>query len=59
MDASTACLFFRFCSRYHITKYEDKLAVIRALTKRKKARYLRDVETFIKGKKVLRLRPKE
>lgn len=52
-DLKTACLFYRFCQRYNIKNEQDRLAVMREITKRKKASYLRDVESFIKGKKTL------
>lgn len=49
----TAELFFRFCKQYKIDTREDRTLLLREITRRKKARYLRDVNEFIPGKKVL------
>ena len=54
-DANMAMIFFRFCARYKITAEKDRVAVLRELVKRKKARYVRDVEEVIEGKKVLKI----
>lgn len=48
-------VFFRFCSRYSIDKLEDRVLVMRELVRRKKAKYLRDVEPLLEGKKVLKV----
>lgn len=60
-DVDTAMLFFRICSRYKITSREDRVALLRELTRRKKAKYLRDVQPILEGKKVLKIgfKPKE
>jgi hypothetical protein len=60
-DLRTAELFFRICRRLHIQSREDRIALMRELTRRKKARYLRDVEPLLAGKKVLKVgfKPKE
>lgn len=60
-DVDTAMLFFRICSRYKITNREDRVALLRELTRRKKAKYLRDVQPILEGKKVLKIgfKPKE
>ena len=55
IDAWTGMLFFRFCRIYHITSREDRIAIMRELAHRKKAKYLRDVEEFTDGKSVLKI----
>lgn len=59
MDAATAQLFFRACMRYGIKGYEERLALLRELVRRKKMKYLRDVAPVTDGKKVLKIIPKE
>jgi hypothetical protein len=54
-NARTAELFFRFCTRYKITAEKDRLCVLRELTRRKQARYLRDVRPILGGKKILKI----
>ena len=54
-DVGTAMLFFRFCRIYHIEGREDRLRLIRELTRRKKAKYLRDINPILDGKKVLKI----
>lgn len=55
LDPHGAMLFFRVCRRYKIEGYEERLKLIRCLTKRGTAKYLRDVSEFTKGKKVLKI----
>jgi len=55
MDLSTVELFYRVCSRYKIQGREERVALLRELRKRKKAKYLRDVEEFCEGKDVLKI----
>lgn len=57
-DIRTAELFFRIRRRYKIDKREDCIALMRELTRRKKAKYIRDVQEFTKGRKVIQVRPK-
>jgi hypothetical protein len=54
-DVETVMLFFRICRRYHIEKEEDRIRVLRELTRRKKVRYIRDVGEVVRGKKVLKV----
>jgi hypothetical protein len=54
-DLRTAELFFRTCRRYGIKSREDRVALMRELTRRKKAKYLRDVQPIPAGKKVLQV----
>jgi hypothetical protein len=54
-DIDTAMLFFRVCSRYHIQDREQRVALMRELVRRKKAKYLRDIDPIIAGKKVLKM----
>lgn len=54
-NASTAELFFRVCMRYKIKDEKDRLCLMRELTRRKKAKYLRDVSPLLSGKKVLKI----
>jgi hypothetical protein len=53
--ARTAELFFRMCIRYHIKEEKDRLCILREITRRKKAKYLRDVDPFLQGKRVLKV----
>lgn len=53
LDVHTAGLFFRICTRYHITSRENRVALMRELAHRKKAKYLRDVHPFLEGKRVM------
>lgn len=57
-DIHTAELFFRFCRRYGIETREDRLALMREITKRGKAKYLRDPQEFLEGKSALYIKPK-
>lgn len=54
-NIDTVMLFFRICRRYNITAEKDRVALLRELTRRKKANYIRDVEEVIQGKKVLKI----
>jgi len=53
---ATATLFFRVCRRYHIDGYSDRMALMRELVRRKKAKYVRDPQAFLAGKKVLQVK---
>jgi hypothetical protein len=57
----TAEIFFRFCRWHNIQSREDRVALMRELTRRKKAKYIRDVQPLLGGKKVLKIgfKPKE
>lgn len=55
LDLQTASLFFRFCARYKVSGREDRVAVMREICRRGRAKYLRDVEMAIEGKSVLRI----
>lgn len=52
-NVRTAELFFRFCGRYGVKSEKDRVLLLRELTRRQKAKYLRDVSPAISGKKVL------
>lgn len=54
-DLRTAELFFRVCRRLQIQSREDRLALMRELARRKKVKYLRDVQPLLDGKKVLKI----
>lgn len=60
-DIRTAELFFRTCRRFRIVERDHRVALMRELTRRKKAKYLRDVQPLLAGKKVLKIgfKPKE
>jgi len=53
--AKTAELFFRICQRYDIKRRENRVCLMRELTRRKKAKYIRDVAPLIANKKVIRV----
>ena len=55
-NQKTALLFFRICRRYKIDDYHDRVALIRELTRRGKASYIRDARTFLQGRNVMRIR---
>jgi hypothetical protein len=57
-DLRTATLFFRLCRRFHIDHPEDRVLLLRELTRRRQATYLRDVEKFVAGKRVLKIKSK-
>lgn len=45
-NLDTAMLFWRTVGLYRIQKLEDRIALMRKITARKKAKYIRDVDTF-------------
>lgn len=55
IDPQTGMLFFRFCKRYKIDRLADRVLVMREIVRRKKAKYIRDVDSFIEGKTVIRV----
>ena len=55
-NARTAELFFRICRRYKIDDYYERVALIRKITAKGKAKYLRDVGEYTKGKRVWKLK---
>ena len=55
MGVGTVALFFRICRRYRVNHPEDRLLLLRELTRRRKARYLRNVNAVTNGKRVLRI----
>lgn len=55
VNVRTAEVFFRFCARHKVTSREDRVAIMRELTRRKKAKYLRDVGEFTQGKNVMKV----
>lgn len=57
-NVDTLTLFFRVCRRYHLDKENERIALLRQLTRRGQAKYLRDVDETIAGKKVLRIERK-
>ena len=54
----TGMLFFRTCSIYHVTKLEDRIALMRKIVARNRAKYIRDPKEFIQGKNVVVIKPK-
>jgi len=51
-DLRTAQMFFRFCKLYRVQEKKERVAVMREIVRRKKAKYIRDVQTFTQGKRV-------
>lgn len=49
-------LFFRCCRRYKIDGLEQRKMLLGVLAKRKQAKYLRDIDPLIDGKKVLHIK---
>lgn len=54
-NIGTVMVFFRFCRRYKIEAEKDRACLLRELTRRKKASYIRDVGEVVRGKKVLKI----
>lgn len=54
-NAATFEIFFRLCRRYKINGEKERIDLLRKLTAKKKLKYIRDGESFIKGKAVLKL----
>ncbi len=42
-------LFWRTCRMYDVRDYADRVMLLRKITARKKATYIRDAKTFLKG----------
>lgn len=58
-DLRTAELFFRICRRYKVESREARIALMRILTARGKAKYLRDVSAVTEGKRCYYVVPKD
>lgn len=58
MDLRTAELFYRVCSRYKVSRLEDRIRLMREIVRRKKAKYLRDVEGYTQGFNVVKIKAK-
>lgn len=56
LNLDTATLFFRTCDLYKVNDPAKRLEVLRKITARKKAVYLRDAEAFLEGKNVLKIK---
>lgn len=56
-DINTAMLFFRVCRRYKIDDPKDRLLLMRTITSRGKAKYIRDVADFTQNKRVIKVDP--
>jgi hypothetical protein len=59
MTPYMAGIFFRVCRRYKIQDYTDRMSLVRLLVARKKAVYIRDMDPYLEGKNVLKIRPKK
>lgn len=64
MSLQTACLFFRYCRRYHVTDLKERTNVIRRIVAKGDARYLRDPKEFLdakrrEGKRIIQLNKPE
>ena len=51
-----ACVFFRYCMRYHIDDAVIRQSILRRIAAKKKAKYIRDGETFLKGKRIIQIK---
>lgn len=60
MDLGTLMVFYRYCRRFKVSDDDraGKIAIMRRLTAKKKAKYIRDPQEFIKGKNALIIRRK-
>lgn len=56
MDLATAMEFYKLCAEKNIEGYEERMQVLREFVKDKKAKYIRDAEEVIKGKKIFRVK---
>ncbi len=54
----TAELFFRVCKRFKMDDRAERIALLREITRRGYAKYIRDVPEFTKGKNVLKITSK-
>jgi hypothetical protein len=55
MDLHTAEVFFRYCRIYNVTELPERVKIVRRIVAKGQAKYLRDVDTFIEGKRVFKL----
>ncbi len=55
MDSWMAMLFFRLCGRYKINDLAGRTCLMRELVKRKRVKYLRDAQSALAGKRVLKI----
>jgi hypothetical protein len=54
------CVFFRYCRRYNIPKDVNvRAALMRRICAKGNAKYIRDVDPYLTGKKVIQIRPKK
>ena len=51
--AHTMALFFRYCLRYKVTGYKDKMVVLQRIAKKGRLKHIQDVSTLVEGKKIL------
>lgn len=56
MTPWTACVFFRYCMRYKIEGEMARKEVLRRIAAKAKAKYIRDGETFLKGKRIIQIK---
>lgn len=58
VDVRTALLFFRVCCRYKIEDRKTRIQLMQRICAKKKAKYIRDVDKLLDGKKVLKIERK-
>ncbi len=57
-NAGEALEFYERCITLNAETVEEKKAIMRQLVKEKKAKYLRDVNEVVKGKKIMAIKRK-
>ena len=57
-NVATAMRFYKLCEEMGAKTIEERIEILRLMVKNKEASYLRDAETFVKGKKVLKFNSK-
>jgi hypothetical protein len=57
--AKDMMLFFWLCKRYHIDGEKERIELLRKLTAKKRLKYLRDGEAFLREKRVIHIAHKK
>lgn len=59
VNLNTALLFYRICQRYKINNEPGRIAVMRKLVAKKKAKYVRDAKGYLENFNVIKIDGKE
>ncbi len=55
-DLKTVELFFRYCLRYKVNDIKERTLVMRRITAKKKAKYIRDASVLLNNKNILHIK---